>query len=122
MLTAVLSAVVGMAGGGLWAATNWPRINDVETGKSPEYPDIQVQTYSASPERVGKALDAALYQRPGWTVVGSGQGPAGMALTAVHETRYLRFKDDVTVKISRQSVTVKSASSLVRMIPAAFTR
>ena len=101
---------------GVWAATAWPRINVVETGRTPEYPDLQDRRYSASPERVMQALQNALETRPRWTVVGSGKGPAGHALTAVHETRVFRFKDDVSVTIRRQEgrtvVHVRSQSRI----------
>ena len=107
-------AVIALVGAGVWALTAWPLLNDVETGKTPEYPDLQVRTYSARPDRVGDAVREALTDRPGWTVVGSGQGPGGVALSLVHETPLLRFKDDVTVKIRRKGgqtvVSVRSRS------------
>jgi uncharacterized protein (DUF1499 family) len=93
--------VVVLAGGAGWAITAWPRLNEVETGRTPEYPDLQVRTYSASPRQVSEAVQSALGRLPRWTVVGSGQGPAGTVVSAVHTTR-LRFEDDVTVKITRK--------------------
>jgi len=108
--------IVALVGTAVWAATAWPRINVVETGRTPEYPDLQDRTYTASPKRVGQAVRDALEGRPGWTVQGSGQGPGGVALSAVHETRVFRFKDDVTVKIRRKGgrtvVSVRSASRI----------
>jgi uncharacterized protein (DUF1499 family) len=107
----VLVALVGAA---LWALTAWPLLNDVETGRTPEYPDLQVREYSARPARVGDAVRDALADRPGWTVVGSGQGPGGVVVSAFHETPVLRFKDDVTVTIRRKGgktiVSVRSRS------------
>jgi uncharacterized protein (DUF1499 family) len=107
-------AVVALVGTALWALTAWPLLNDVETGKTPEYPDLQVRTYSARPDRVGDAVREALTDRPGWTVVGSGRGPGGVALSLVHETPLLRLKDDVTVKVRRRGgqtvVSVRSQS------------
>lgn len=106
--------LVLVAGGGLWAATAWPRLNHVETGRTPEYPDLQVRSYSLGPRRLGQALEDALRKRPRWTVVGSGEGPQGVVVTAVHETRVFRFKDDVTARIRRQGgrtvVSVRSRS------------
>jgi uncharacterized protein (DUF1499 family) len=111
LVSAALLAIVAAGG---WAVTAWPHLNDVETGRTPEYPDLQVRHYSASPERVAAALENALTRLPRWTVVGSGKGPAGSALTAVHETRVFRFEDEVTVKIRRESgrtaVSVRSRS------------
>jgi len=107
-------ALVLLALAAVWAVTAWPRINDVETGRSPEYPDLQVRTYAASPAHVAEALKKALSERPRWTVVGSGQGPGGTVVSAVHETRLFRFEDEVTVKIRRQggatTVSVRSRS------------
>jgi len=93
--------VVAMAAGALWAATAWPRLNDVETGRTPEYPDLQVRTYEAGVETVSKAVQEALSGLPRWTVVGSGTGPEGAFVSAVHETIVFRFEDDVTVRIRR---------------------
>jgi len=107
-------ALVLVALAAVWAATAWPRINDVETGRTPEYPDLQVRTYAASPAQVAETLKTALSRRPRWTVVGSGQGPGGTVVSAVHETRLFRFEDEVTVKIQRQggetTVSVRSRS------------
>jgi uncharacterized protein (DUF1499 family) len=104
-------ALLGAAG---WALVNWPLINDVETGRTPEYPDLQPRVFSASPEKVGRAVEEAIKRLPGWTLVGVGHGPAGTAIQAVHETRLLRFKDDVTVRISREGgktrVSIRSRS------------
>jgi uncharacterized protein (DUF1499 family) len=109
-------AIIALVGTGVWAATAWPRINLVETGRTPEYPDLQDRTYAASPKRVGEAVKDALEDRPGWRVSGSGQGPGGVAVAAIHETRVFRFKDDVTVKIRRERgqtvVSVRSQSQV----------
>lgn len=108
--------VVALVGGAGWAVTAWPRLNTVETGRTPEYPDLQVRRYSASPGQVSAAIRDALAQRPRWTVVGSGEGPAGTVVSAVHETRLFHFKDDVTVRIRREKgqtvVSVRSQSRI----------
>lgn len=110
------AALVLLALAGIWAATAWPRINDVETGRTPEYPDLRVREYAARPEDVARAVVDALGRLPRWTLVGSGQGPGGHAIQAVHETPLLRFKDDVTIQIRRQGartrVSVRSRSRL----------
>ena len=98
------------------ALTTWPLINDVETGKTPEYPDLQVKEYAARPERVAKALETALGKLPRWEIVGSGHGQASHSLQAVHTTRVFRFKDDVSVRIwregERKRVSVRSRSRI----------
>jgi len=108
--------VVAVAGGALWAATAWPRLSDVETGRSPEYPDLQDRTYDASVDTVSKTVQEALAGLPRWTVVGSGKGPEGAFVSAVHETLVFRFKDDVTVRIRRSGGrTTLSARSRSRV-------
>lgn len=100
----------------VWAFTAWPRINDVETGRTPEYPDLQVRTYAASAEKVAQVLQQSIPRLSRWTLVGVGHGPAGTSVQAVHETRVFRFKDDVSIRIWREGgktrVSVRSRSRL----------
>jgi uncharacterized protein (DUF1499 family) len=108
----VAAVVVGL----VVVFTTWPLINDVETGKSPEYPDLRVKEYAASPDRVARALDRALAGLPGWEVVGSGHGQASHSLRAVHTTPIVRLQEEVSVRIWREAektrVTVRSRSRI----------
>jgi uncharacterized protein (DUF1499 family) len=108
----VAAVVVGL----VVVFTTWPLINDVETGKSPEYPDLRVKEYAASPDRVARALDRALAGLPGWEVVGSGHGQASHSLRAVHTTPIVRLQEEVSVRIWREAektrVTVRSTSRI----------
>jgi uncharacterized protein (DUF1499 family) len=99
--------VLGIVIGAVWAATAWPRINDVETGKTPEYPDLKVKIYSQSPEKVAKAAEEAIRSLPRWTLVGQGKGPGGHSLQAVHETKVFHFNDEVTIEIRREGQWTK---------------
>ena len=105
--------VLAVAAGAV-AFTRWPRINDVETGRTPEYPDLAIQRFNAGEERVTRAARAAITALPGWELVGSGRGPGGAELQAVARTRVLRFQDDVTVRIRLRArvaeVSVRSRS------------
>jgi uncharacterized protein (DUF1499 family) len=94
--------LVALALAVLWAIVAWPRVNDVETGRTPEYPDLQVREYAHGPERLTRAVDDALARLPRWSVAGRGQGPAGTVIHAVHETWAVGLKEDVTVNIRRQ--------------------
>ena len=93
--------------------TAWPRLNVVETGRTPEYADLQPREYRKSAQAVTKAAEAAV-QSLGWTLQGSGKGPSGSALHAVARTRVLRFQDDVTISVRRAKgrtrVSVRSQS------------
>jgi len=106
--------LVALLGTGAWAFTTWPRINDVETGRTPEYPDLQPRRYAASVEQVVRTAREVLTTLPRWELVGAGQGRAGAELHAVHTTRVWRFKDDVTVRVRRDGgrtvVSVRSRS------------
>lgn len=108
-------AVLGVAAAGAVAAClAWPRINDVETGRTPEYPDLQPRTYAAGENKVATAVKAVIARLPRWTFVGAASGPRGTDLQAEHATRVLHFKDDVTVRLRRQAgrtqVSVRSRS------------
>lgn len=106
--------LVAALGAGGVAFTTWPRINDVETGRTPEYPALQPRRYSADVAHVLRASREAVQSLPLWELVGSGTGPAGGELHAVRTTRLFRFKDDVTVRVRREGgrtvVSVRSKS------------
>jgi hypothetical protein len=109
-LLLVLALLAGAA-----ALVAWPRIADVETGRSPEYPELQVREYAASEAEAARAVKDAMARLPGWRWLGSGSGRAGSAVTAVHQTGPLPLlKEEVTVKIQRQAgrtqVSVRSRS------------
>jgi uncharacterized protein (DUF1499 family) len=107
--------LVLLVAGGVAAALAWPRLNDVETGHTPEYPDLKVRDYAASPDAVSRAVQGAVGHLPRWSIVGSGSGPAGSEVRAIHRT-HLGFKDDVTVRIRREGgrtrVSVRSKSRI----------
>lgn len=107
-------AALALVLGGVWAATAWPRINDVETGRTPEYPDLRGREYAASPQKVAEAAKQVLGRLPRWSVVGSGGGPGGHSIQAVHETATFGLKEDVTIQIrqagARTRVSVRSRS------------
>ena len=85
-----------LVGGVLISGLIWPRINDVKTGDTPEYPDIQPQKFSVS---VVRAFDASLTTARdlGWEIVHESR-EAG-EIEAVNTSRIFRFKDDVTITI-----------------------
>ena len=107
----VLAAVLGA----LWCATAWPRINDVETGKTPEYPDLRVHDYGAGVDAVVKGVRTVASRLPRWEIVGVGKGSAGAEIQAVHTTLF-RLKADVTIRVrregSRTRVSARSKSQV----------
>lgn len=95
------------------AAVTWPRINDVETGRTPEYPDLKVREYRQSEDAVAQAARAVVGRLPRWTFVAAGKGPGGSEVQAVARVP-VGFKQDVTIRIRRQGgatrVSVRSRS------------
>ena len=93
----LLAAVLG----GAWALTRWPRINDVETGSTPEYPDLKVRDYMTAEDKVARAARATV-ERLRWSVVAQGKGPGGTEIQAAATGGPLRLTSDVTVRVRRE--------------------
>ncbi len=106
--------LLGVVAGVACALLAWPRINDVETGKTPEYPDLQPREYRASLDRVTKGAKAVLDRLSGWKLVGEGKGAVGVQLQALCTHRLLRLEHDVSIRIrsegGRTRVSVRSKS------------
>ncbi|MCI0370792.1 MAG: DUF1499 domain-containing protein [candidate division NC10 bacterium] len=94
----------------------WPVLNRVETGKTPEYPDLQPLTVALPPARVFGAALTVARTLPRWTVVRT--DPAAGLIEAEARTRLWRFVDDVTIRIAagegRTLVSVRSAPRVGR--------
>lgn len=107
----ILIAVILLASVPFLLGLFWPRINDVSTGGTPEYPEIQPQAFSQPFEMV---FDAALEtsKAMGWNVLKVDRD--ALTIEAVATTRLFRFKDDVTVTLTRESdrtvVNIRSRS------------
>jgi uncharacterized protein (DUF1499 family) len=103
-----------LAAGAVAALLAWPRINEVETGRTPEYPDLQPREYAAGEQEVAKAVKAATGRLARFEFVGAGAGRGGSEVQLVATTPVLPFKNDVNVRIRREGgktrVTVKSKS------------
>ena len=80
----------------------WPRIHEVETGRTPEYPDLKPRSYAAGVDRVAAAVKAAISGLPRWRVVGAASGARGADVQAEHVIPLVGFKEDVTVRLRRQ--------------------
>ena len=75
----------------------WPLINSVETGKTPEYPDIQPCLYSIPIDQAYNATHGVLQSLSRWRVVqvDKQNGMIGVEATSL----FFRFIDDITIKI-----------------------
>jgi uncharacterized protein (DUF1499 family) len=89
----------------------WPTINDVKTGATPEYPDVQPQSFNQPHDKVFEAA-LAVAQAMGWEIRETNHEQG--IIEAVATTRLFKFKDDVTVMITREGdatiVNVRSKS------------
>ncbi|MSQ77373.1 MAG: DUF1499 domain-containing protein [Nitrospiraceae bacterium] len=94
----------------------WPTINIVETGKTPEYPDVVPRQYPTAKGRVFDAVLHAVSRMPRWTLVSSRPEQGEIRVEA--STRLFRFVDDVVVRCAEQNgvtvVNVRSASRVGR--------
>jgi uncharacterized protein (DUF1499 family) len=88
-----------LAGIGLAAlaavATRWPAVNDVTTGQTPEYPDLQPRQYPQDPQTVFQAVQTVAKATRGWRV--TAVDPATRTLQAEARVLLTPFTDDVTV-------------------------
>lgn len=109
-----LAVLVGLTVTGLLvAASIWPVINEVETGKTAEYPDVQPQYYTTDPQRVFEEARGGIKSLDQWTL--AGEDKAALSLHAERETSVFGFVDDITVTVEPVTefvtrVHVKSAS------------
>ena len=93
----------------------WPRINDVKTGATPQYPDIQPQRFGPA-FGYDRIFDSALEvsRGMGWEIRETDK--ARGVIEAIATTRLLKFKDDVTITITRETeatvVNVRSKSRI----------
>lgn len=75
----------------------WPTINDVRTGATPEYADLQAQRFKLPPIQVFEAtIDIA--KEAGWEI--TAQDAAKGEIRAVATSSLWKFKDDITVTLS----------------------
>ena len=122
---------VRIAAGCLMPSLN---INDVTTGATPEYPDLQPQTFHQSSTQVFDAA-TAVGRELGWEL--TEENRATGTIQAVATTRLVHFKDDVTVTVTpegeRAKVSVRSHSRVgkgdlganakrIRLFQAALTK
>ena len=92
----------------------WPRINDVRTGETPQYPDIQPQKFIDVP--AGAVFDAALSvaESMGWEIREANRDQG--IIEAVATVPFFRFRDDVTITVAAAgSATIVNLRSRSRV-------
>ena len=117
MTKTVIMSALGLAlAAGVVLLKTWPLLNDVETGKTPEYPDLRPVRYQTSQELVLDAALHAVHALPRWLMVSYDR--QGGHIRAEATSRLFRFVDDVTINVAEDAggalVTVRSASRIGR--------
>lgn len=118
MRASTMLLVVGAAIilGGLGLLRAWPAINVVETGKTPEYPDIVPLVYRAEAAQVLDAVLHAVHRLPRWSLVA--YRPETAEVRAEATSRLFKFVDDVLIRVTGRdegvAVEVRSASRIGR--------
>jgi uncharacterized protein (DUF1499 family) len=79
------------------AANRFPAINDVTSGQTPEYPDLQPRQYPADPQTVFHAVQTVAARTPGWRI--TSVDAANGVLQAAAWVLLTPFTDDVTVRV-----------------------
>ena len=109
----LLVSVILLASSPFMLGLIWPRINDVRTGETPQYPDLQPQRFS---QPVGNVFAAALAvaQASGWEIRLT--DPQQGIIEAAVAMRMLKIKDDVTITLTQENdVTVVNLRSKSRL-------
>ncbi len=113
VIAGVIVALVLLASSPFILGLIWPRLNDVSTGATPEYPDLQPQQFGSA-FGYDRVFDSALAtaQAMGWELRETNR--ASGVIEAVATTRLFKFKDDVTITLARAGdatvVNVRSKS------------
>ncbi len=96
--TGLIVGIILLAMSPMMLGLIWPKINDIRTGETPEYPDLQVQRFAGRQkvEVFNAVLDVA--QEMEWEIR---EANADLGLVeAVATVPVFRFRDDVTVTLS----------------------
>lgn len=96
----------------LVTASIWPVLNTVETGQTPEYPELQPHYYTAEPRRVFDETADAIDSLQRWRLVQ--KEPSRWTLTAQRSTQVFGFVDDIEVTIEPVTEFVTRVSVLSR--------
>lgn len=100
VLLRVIGALIAVVVVALFTAMAvWPPINDVETGVTPEYPDVQPQAYRYSAARVLAAAEESVVALERFALVAVDETAGVVEATAT--TRSGWFTDDVTIRVEQ---------------------
>ncbi|MEY3283140.1 MAG: DUF1499 domain-containing protein [Acidobacteriota bacterium] len=112
LFSALIVAIILFAMSPLVLVRIWPMINDVRTGETPQYADLQPQRLAG--RSIGEAFDAAMdvVAAMEWEIREANRDQG--VIEAVATVPVFRFRDDVTITITSEAgaavVNVRSRS------------
>ena len=106
IIVVVIVGIILLASSPFALGLIWPRINDVYTGATPEYADLQPQRFGSTTPGYDRVFDAALAvaNEMKWAVREADKAQG--VIEAVATTRLFHFQDDVTVRVTREGEQV----------------
>lgn len=101
IIASVIVGIVLLASLPFASRLAWPLINDVKTGETPEYPDIQPQRF-APPIEFDRVFNAALETAKGmdWEIREANAQEG--TIEAIATTKLFKFKDEITITVRRE--------------------
>lgn len=96
-LTAFVVVFAAAAVGLLVSASVWPMVDQVETGKTPEYPDVQPHYYRTSPDEIFGSAVESVDALDHWERTSS--DAATLTIEAERHTELLGFVDDIEIRV-----------------------
>ena len=112
LFAAIIMGIIMMAMSPMLLVRLWPKINDVRTGETPQYPDLQPQRFAG--RTAAELFDQILVvaEEMGWEIREANRD-LGL-IEAVATVPVFRFRDDVTITITTESATSPAAIVNIR--------
>lgn len=112
LFSGIIVAIILLAMSPMVLIRIWPLINDVSTGQTPEYPDIQPQRFAGLESGDAFELCLSVAESMGWELREANRDQG--VIEAVATVPVFRFRDDVTITVSDEAgaavVNVRSRS------------
>jgi len=82
----------------LVAMVSWPTVNQVTTGQTPEYPDVQPQALRYSPDLVYQRAIETVRELDNWRLAAHSDEPE-RTIHAIHSNDLLPWVDEVIIRV-----------------------
>lgn len=101
LFAAIIVAIIMMAMSPMLLVRLWPKINDVRTGETPQYPDLQPQRFAGRTAAEIFEQTLVVVREMDWEIREANRDQG--VIEAVATVPVFRFRDDVTITITTQS-------------------